>query len=306
MTSDAMPKKNRGYRRIIPSMTALVEFEAVARLNSFTLAALELGVTQAAVSKQIKLLEANLGAQVFVRLHREIRLTGEGLALFAVVSESMQNIASVFDRISEGRVEQELVLATTAAFSQLRIMPRLAALRKILPSVRLRLVTQMFTGGLRNHDIDLAVRYGNGKWDDGQAIALFEEEIFPVCAPAWLETNVAPTRLADFCDTDLIDSDVTSEGWTNWQGWLGMQGEGPIRARYSLRCNLYSDTIQAALQGHGIALGWGRLVDHLVARGELVRLEPFVVKPAEAYYLVVPANRAQTPTIETLVQWLRE
>ncbi|MGF6391332.1 LysR family transcriptional regulator [Pseudomonas plecoglossicida] len=134
--------KHKGYRRIIPSMTALLEFEAVARHGSFTLAAQELGVTQAAVSKQVRQLEENIGAQLFQRLHRSIRLTCEGQALFAVVSDSLQKIASVFDRLGEEGEEQELVLSTTATFSQLRVMPRLGTLRAALPHVRLRMAVR--------------------------------------------------------------------------------------------------------------------------------------------------------------------
>ena len=298
--------KSKGYRRIIPSMTALLEFEAVARLSSFTLAAQELGVTQAAVSKQVKQLEETLGAQLFQRLHRGIRLTSEGQALFVVISDSLQKIASVFDRLSEGEGEQELVLSTTATFSQLRVMPRLATLRSALPHVRLRLATQMFTGDLRNHDVDLLVRYGNGRWEDGNALQLFEEEIFPVCSPAWLARNSAPDSLQALYTADLLDADATTEGWMTWPTWFRELGENPPKLRYSLRCHLYTDTIQAALHGHGVALGWGRMIDHLLASGELVRLTDRLVRPREAYYLVVPHGRSITPTVLGLVEWLRD
>ncbi|GLO15197.1 LysR family transcriptional regulator [Pseudomonas putida] len=297
---------HKGYRRIIPSMTALLEFEAVARHNSFTLAAQELGVTQAAVSKQVRQLEENLGRQLFQRLHRGIRLTSEGQALFTVISESMQKIASVFDRLSDGDSEQELVLSSTATFSQLRVMPRLGRLRSALPQVRLRLATQMFTGDLRNHDVDLLVRFGNGRWEDGIALHLFDEEIFPVCSPAWLARNPLPESLEALYRADLLDADATTEGWMTWPTWFRALGGNPPKLQYNLRCQLYTDTIQGALHGHGVALGWGRMLDHLLASGELVRLTELVVRPREAYYLVVPHGRTTTPTILGLVDWLRD
>ncbi|MFK3817850.1 LysR substrate-binding domain-containing protein [Pseudomonas sp. NPDC089407] len=297
---------HKGYRRIIPSMTALLEFEAVARHNSFTLAAQELGVTQAAVSKQIRQLEENLACQLFQRLHRGVRLTSEGQALYAVLSDSMQKIASVFDRLSEGDSEQELVLSSTATFSQLRVMPRLGSLRSALPQVRLRLATQMFTGDLRNHDVDLLVRYGNGRWEDGIALHLFDEEIFPVCSPAWLARNPLPESLEALYRADLLDADATTEGWMTWPTWFRELGGNPPKLSYNLRCQLYTDTIQGALHGHGVALGWGRMLDHLLASGELVRLTDLVVRPREAYYLVVPHGRTTTPTILKLVDWLRD
>lgn len=194
-------EKTRGYRRIIPSMTALVEFEAVARLSSFTMAAHELGVTQAAVSRQVKALEETLGVQLFHRLHRAIKLTREGEALQQVVSESMQKIAGVFDRLAKYPQQEQIVIAATAAFSQFRFLPRLAQLKQRLPQAQLQLTTQMFTADLLHKDIDVAIRFGSGKWPDGTAVLLFDEEVFPVCAPKWLQEHAALRR------------------WPHWQKW---------------------------------------------------------------------------------------
>jgi DNA-binding transcriptional LysR family regulator len=306
MHTEEIRKKVKGYRRLIPSMTALLEFEAVARLSSFTLAAQELGVTQAAVSKQVKYLEATLGARLFHRLHRAIKLTSEGYVLYSVVSESMQRMASVFDKITEGISEQELVLASTCAFSQLKIIPRLNALRLQQPNLHLRLVTQVTSPDSRGDDIDLAVRFGNGKWEDGTSTFLFDEEVFPVCSPAWLATHAAPSSPEDFLDVELIDSDATLEGWMTWNGWFKELGDGRPKLKYSLRCSAYTDTIQAALQGQGIALGWHRLLEHKLASGELVRLTSHTVKPRDAYYLVVPNGRSTTPLASVLVDWLQD
>jgi len=305
MTTPTGAHKQKGYRRIIPSMTALLQFEAVARLNSFTLAATELGVTQAAVSKQVKALEENLGALLFHRVHRSIHLTEGGEILFASISESLQRVASAFDQITKGSNRQEIVLGSTAPFSQLRIMPRLNALSDALPQVQLRLATQMFTGDLRKRDYDLDVRYGNGQWDDGEAILLFEEEIFPVCAPAWLARNKLPVSLEELAAAGLLDADSTSEGWVDWPGWFRELGLAPATLRYNLRCSLYTDAINAALAGYGIALGWGRLVEHLLASGALVRLEPFTVRTREAYYMVVPHGRPALAHTWTIAHWLQ-
>ncbi|MFV3402762.1 LysR substrate-binding domain-containing protein [Pseudomonas sp. NY15463] len=305
MKTSEQSSTQRGYRRIIPSMTALLEFEAVARNSSITLAARELGVTQAAVSKQIRILEENIGTQLFQRMPRGVRLTGEGQALFAVMSESLQKVAAVFDRLSEGCGEQQLVLSTTATFSHLRVMPRLNGLQAAMPFIRLRLATQMFTGDLRNHDVDLMVRYGNGRWMDGTALHLFDEEVFPVCSPAWLARNSVPSSLEALYTADLLDAEATTEGWMTWPTWFRALGASPPKLGYRLRCQLYTDTIQAALHGHGVALGWGRMLDHLLASGELVRLTDFLIKPKEAYYLVVPQGRDTTSTIMGLAQWLR-
>ena len=296
----------KGYRRLIPSMTALVEFESVARLSSFTVAANELGVTQAAVSRQVKFLEDTLGVRLFHRLHRSIELTDEGEALYLVVAESMQKIAGVFDRLSSGPVQQELVLAATSAFSHFRLLPRLASLKKAQPNLQLRLSTQMFTADLRHKEIDVAVRFGNGRWSDGTATLLFDEEVFPVCSPKWVESRGVPQTLQDVANAALIESDSTSEGWMGWEAWFNAVGLQPLRLNFALRCSLYTDAIQAARYGEGIALGWGRLVHDLVETGELVRLPVASFKPNDAYFIVVPHGRTITAATDGLIDWLRQ
>ncbi|EIM99069.1 LysR family transcriptional regulator [Paraburkholderia hospita] len=287
-------------------MTALVEFESVARLSSFTVAANELGVTQAAVSRQVKFLEDTLGVRLFHRLHRSIELTEEGEALYLVVAESMQKIAGVFDRLSSGPVQQELVLAATSAFSHFRLLPRLASLKKAQPNLQLRLSTQMFTADLRHKEIDVAVRFGNGRWSDGTATLLFDEEVFPVCSPKWVESRGMPQSLQDVANAALIESDSTSEGWMGWEAWFNAVGLRPLRLNFALRCSLYTDAIQAARYGEGIALGWGRLVHDLVETGELVRLPVASLKPNDAYFIVVPHGRTITAATDGLIDWLRQ
>ncbi|MEM5295580.1 LysR substrate-binding domain-containing protein [Burkholderia sp. JPY481] len=298
--------RTKGYRRLIPSVTALVEFEAVARHSSFTLAADELGVTQAAVSRQVKFLEETLGTRLFNRLHRSIELTQEGEALYLVVADSMQKIAGVFDRLSSGPVQQELVLAATSAFSHFRIMPRLASLKEAQPNLQLRISTQMFTADLRPKEIDVAVRFGNGRWGDGSATLLFDEEVFPVCSPRWVETRAMPESLQEVANAALIESDSTSEGWMGWEEWFQALGFRPVRLNFALRCSLYTDAIEAARYGQGIALGWGRLVHDLIEAGELVRLPVESLKVSDSYYVIVPHGRTIAPAIEGLIDWLRQ
>ncbi|MBC3387828.1 LysR substrate-binding domain-containing protein [Pseudomonas sp. SWRI179] len=306
MQPSDIDKKVKGYRRLIPSMTALLEFEAVARLASFTLAAQELGVTQAAVSKQIRLLEETLETKLFHRLHRAIKLTHEGYVLHLVVAESIHRMASVFDKIAEGIGEQEITIACTEAFSHLRILPRLTALRTLQPKLKLRLLTQQVSPSSYRDDVDLAIRFGNGKWEDGSSIFLFDEEVFPVCSPAWLAANPAPSSIADFLDSALIDSDSTLEGWMTWNRWCRELGDMRPKLNYSFRCSSYNDAIQAAMQGHGIALGWSRLIAHRLNSGELIRITPYGVKPKDAYYLIIPSGRKRESITQALIDWLTD
>ena len=299
-------ERAKGYRRLIPSLTALVEFEAVARLRSFTHAASELGVTQAAVSRQIRLLEELLGVRLLDRLHRTTLPTSEGEALYGVVSEAMGKIAGVFDRLSTGVEDnEELVLATTAAFSHFRLMPSLARLKRLHPNLRVRLTTTMFTGDLRHNEVDAEVRWGNGKWSDGTSYLLFDEHVFPVCSPAWRDEYGVPESLEALANMTLIADDPTSEGWLTWAEWFRAMGAQPARLNYGMRTCLYTDAVQAARLGQGVALGWGRLLHEHLASGELVRLTSASLPLRDAYYMVVPHGRTVTPTLQTLMELLR-
>ena len=263
-------------------------------------------MTQPAVSRQVRLLENMLGTPLFYRQHRAIALTGEGETLYAVVAESMKRIAGAIDRISSGQNVQELVLATTSAFSRFRLMPRLADLRCEQPQLKLRLTTQMFTADLRHNEVDLAVRYGNGNWGAGTASLLYDEEVFPVCSPAWLKTNQPPHTLAELARAPLIQSQTTSEGWMGWDEWFQLAGAPKQKLDYTLQCSLYTDAIQATLLGQGVALGWSRMLHELVHNGELIRLTTVSLKPSSAYYAVVPHGRNTTPALNKLIEWLQK
>jgi DNA-binding transcriptional LysR family regulator len=295
----------KGYRRLFPCLMALVQFEAVARLQSFTQAAAELGVTQAAVSKQIKILEESLGAALFVRQYRAIALTGEGKALFAAVSEAMQGIATVYDQLAHGNIEQEIVLASTAAFSHFCLLPRLAALRKENPNIKLRLMTQMFNADLRRNEFDIDVRYGHGKWHDGTSTLLFPDEAFPVCSPEWLLANPGPYSMENLAAQPLIDYDATSEDWINWDNWFRRMGVAKPKLNYALRCTLYTDAVQAALHGQGITLGWRELIKDDLSAGRLIRIMETSIRPNEAYYAVIPHGSELTAIAQTLINWMR-
>lgn len=296
----------KGYRRLLPSLTALVEFESAARLSSFTKASHELGVTQAAVSRQIKALEEQLGVALFYRRYRSIQLTDAGKELNKVVASALQKISGVFDKFALEADEREVVLGTTAAFSHFHVLPRLTELKAEYPEIHLRLATLMFTSELHPDEVNLFVRYGDGTWPDGKSYFLFDEEVFPVCSPSWLNNQPHITSLAELASTDLIDYDSTLEGWMGWNQWFDLNDYSAPKLRYTLRCSLYTDAIQAALHGQGVVLGWGRLVEDFLATGKLVRVTPHSVKVDDSYYLVVPNGQEITQTIHDVMSWLKQ
>src|SRR5262245_34032901 len=156
-----------GFRRRLPSMTSLVVFEAVARRLGFTKAAVELNVTQAAVSRQVQGLEQDLGFVLFRRLHRRIELTERGQILAGVLSQSFNLIDQTIAGVRTRSEEDELVIGATIAFTQLWLLPRISDFRKSHPDTKIQLISQDTPIDLDRDKADLVIRYGDGIWPDG-------------------------------------------------------------------------------------------------------------------------------------------
>jgi DNA-binding transcriptional LysR family regulator len=293
-----------GFRQQLPSMTALVVFEAAARKASFTRAAAELGITQAAVSRQVQALEAGFGFPLFRRLHRAIELTEPGRALAASMSEALGMVAETVGAITS-ETATELTLSATVAFSHFWLLPKVSAFRQAAPDVKLRILTQDGNFNLVRDDIDVAIRYGDGKWPDGKAILLFDDEVFPVCSPAYIAARGAPDCVADLARHHLIANDWQDPNWTGWVQWLAAFGQSLRPKSISMSCNFYTDAINAAIRGEGIALGWNRLVESHLLHGQLVRVSIESVRPRSAYYVVIKSDAASKPSVKAFLDWIR-
>jgi len=181
-------------RRRLPALGALVTFEAAARLGGFTAAAKEIGVTQAAVSRQVRALEDDLGARLFMRAHRRVELTAAGSVLALAVGQSLERIAETVDVIRQPEASVSLTVSATLAFSHFWLLPRLSSLLADHPEIKLRVLSQDLPVDLRDGTVDVALRYGRPPYRDGEVAASMSDEIFPVCSPSML-ARLAPGRL---------------------------------------------------------------------------------------------------------------
>jgi DNA-binding transcriptional LysR family regulator len=286
-------------------MTSLVVFEAAARHGSFTKAAGELEITQAAVSRQVQALEEALRLQLFRRLHRSIELTARGHSLAKTMSEALGLIAHTVQGITDQTKPAELVISASVAFSHFWLLPHISAFRRDNPDVRLKIVTQDSTVNLLREDIDVAIRYGNGTWPDGKAIMLFSDDIFPVCSPGYIDEHGSPDCVADLTRHNLIASDSLDPSWTGWEQWMSAFGYSSDLCNITLSCNFYTDAIYAALRGEGVALGWRRLVSDLLQQKQLVRVTTESVQTRHAYFVVLKATPVRKPAVESFLRWIR-
>jgi DNA-binding transcriptional LysR family regulator len=292
-----------GFRRRIPSLTSLVVFEAAARRLNFSKAADELGVTQAAVSRQIQGLEQELGFALFRRLHRRVELTERGQALSSGLSQSFNLIARTIADVQSQSKEDELVIGATIAFTQLWLLPRISEFRQSHPDTKIRLVSQDTPIDLEHDMVDVVIRYGDGIWADGRSVFLCEDDIFPVCSPTYATTCHLPKTAGELVDHALLDFESANPGWIGWREWLAaFSNVRPSRAVIHL--SYYTDMIHAALAGHGIALGWYCLVEDLLQQGRLVRVTDVQMHTRSAYFVVVPSRKALNPSANAFVEWL--
>lgn len=297
-------------RRSIPSMSALATFEAAARLCSFTLAAAELGVTQAAVSRQIKGLEDDLNTPLFVRANRKVVLTTAGAALSANVSAAFGSMAEMIDTIRQPREANTVTLGASLAFSHFWILPRLHGFRSKYPDIRLKLVADDAITDLRRDRLDVAIRFGRAPFADGHSVASLPDHVFPVCSPRLLQMHNMEAETAHLLRLPLIASDIVNPTWLTWRSWAQGVGIGAEAGKASdlskLRFNHYTDTIQAAVNGEGVALGWSELIRGHLEEGRLVRLGTNVLTLEEQYHVLLPTSREPSENTDVLINWIRE
>ena len=291
-------------RRSLPSLTALTAFEAAARRESFTGAADELGVTQAAVSRRIKALEAELGRTLFDRAHRRVRLTEAGRTLFASVTAAFDDLADSVDRVRMRAAS--LTVAVSVAFGHFRLLPAISSFQATSPEIDLRVISEDAWNAPDDRQIDVAVRYGKPPFRGMRVAGSVEETILPVASPdiAARVGSVSLDALARRADIRKIESASPEPSWLDWAGWLRQSGwTGPFEPA-RLRFSGYSDAAYAAIAGQGVALGWTSLLERPLADGRLVALDVPPLRPTERHYVLVPEHERVTPETDAFVQWI--
>jgi LysR family glycine cleavage system transcriptional activator len=274
----------------LPSLNALLAFEAAARHGSFTLAARELHVTQSAISHQVRTLEEELGLRLFERLGRTLRPTRPGRRLARAADEGLSIIRRAVAELQPGQ-RRTLVVSVLPSFAAQWLLPRLHRFQQEHPHIELKLDSTQRLADLQAGEADLAIRYGPGRYRGLVHARLFGESLFPVCTPALAGKVQKPEDLGRF--TLLHDEPTAAHG--GWSAWLREVG---IRAD-TRRGPTFSDThllLRAALEGQGIALARSVLVEQELAAGRLVR--PFRQTVRSRFHYSVVYARAQQQRVE--------
>ncbi|MEZ5774950.1 MAG: LysR substrate-binding domain-containing protein [Hyphomicrobiaceae bacterium] len=274
----------------LPPLATLATFEAAARHSSFTAAAAELHVTQAAVSRQIRQLEDHLGHRLFVRAHRAVALTREGRDFLHTVTAALTHIADASRELKASDSHPRLTIGADQSAARLWLMPVLAAFCARAPQITLRLVISDDDDRLLSDDLDLAILHGAPPFRGHESALVFPERVFPVASPGYLASRAPLAGPADLAAERLIDLEDEHGSWLNWRIWLTAHGVGPAGPR-AFTADSYPAVIAAAREGLGIALGWQGLVDRDLAEGRLVPALEARMATRFGYHLVWPSSR---------------
>jgi LysR family transcriptional regulator of beta-lactamase len=272
-------------------------FEASARHLSFTRAGLELRVTQAAISHQVKGLEELLGTTLFRRLPRGLALTDEGLALLPVLTEAFERIGTILDRLEHGHIEEVVTVGCNNTFANGWLLQHLGEFQAKHPLIELRLLINNNRIDMAGDGLDLALRFGNGSWHGAEAIHLLSAPLSPVCAPATADRLRHPGDLTQ----EVLLRSYRNEEWPLWFGMTDVACP-PIRGP------VFDSSVtmaEAAAQGLGIALVPACMFQRDLAQGRLVR--PFKTEvSAGSYWLTRLKSKPQTRGMEAFLGWLQE
>ncbi len=258
----------------LPSTRALAAFESAARLGNFSHAARELNTSQSAISRHITGLETHLGARLFHRERRAVRLTEQGALFHRAVVSGLGEIRTAFDTIATWSPSERLTLACTHEISHLVLLPRFEALQAAVgEAVQVHVMTYEYDALERSLDprIDLLLSYQTGNSPSDEHTVVVREAIRPVCSPAFAETHsdVLEQSAQNWGELPFLRVSKENRGWATWEDWFGACGHPDTSPIYTGFEN-YVYLLEAAAAGKGLAIGWQGLVDRHLSNGTLV------------------------------------
>lgn len=285
----------------LPSLTALTAFDATIRLGSFTAAAKALGRTQGAVSRQVALLETQLGAQLFHREHPRVRPTRAAEVFGTRVHRILERLrVAVADVREESAIGGVLHLALLPTFGTTWLIPRLPTFLREHPDVSVELTTSLKTFHFDDGDLDAAIHYGEGTWPGARAERLMREQVTVCCTPALARRVQAPSDLADLTLLQIVSRPRA------WDQWLAARGVEGIEGRRGPRFEHHMMVVEAARAGLGFALLPDFVAEAPLASGELVEVfGPTRFATDRSYWLVYPDRSLELGSLLAFRAWLR-
>ncbi|MGF6229817.1 LysR family glycine cleavage system transcriptional activator [Inquilinus ginsengisoli] len=290
--------------RRLPALTAMRIFEVVGQTGSFTRAAERLNLTQSAVSRQVRHLEEQLGADLLVRRHHRLELTAAGVQLFEALQHAFHEVELAVRGIEEKGNRNRLRINVPPTFARRWLMPRLPGLRRAHPELDVSLGTRLSDSLAERGLLDCAIRFGDGEWPMLKATRLMTERHIAVCAPALLQgiDRDRPADLSRFTFLHVLASD--DRRYLTWRHWLNAAGLDEVDTRGGLEFDLLDLAIEAACDGLGVSVVDRFMVERELASGRLVQLLDVEVEGHESYWLVTRAVQEDSANVALFRAWL--
>jgi len=286
--------------RRLPPLNALKAFEAAARNLSFTKAADELFVTQAAVSHQIKTLEEHLGLKLFLRKNRSLLLTEEGQGYFLDIRDIFTQLIDATEKLLARGAKGSLTVSLTPSFAIQWLVPRLNLFNEAHPDIDVRIKAQDQDENSLTDDVDVAIYYGRGNWSGVETHKLHTEYLVPLCSPMLLNSTIPMNTPADLQKHVLLH-DMTRRNWKTWMKTAGVRdikvNQGPIFSHSSM-------VLQAAVHGQGVALGNSVLAKPDIDAGRLIIPFSHSLESKNAFYLVFRESQSELGKIVSFKDWM--
>lgn len=289
------------YRRaFLPPMADLLAFEAAARHSSISRAAEELHLTQSAVSRQIRQLEAQLGVALFHRVRQRVVLTDAGRVYAADVRTALQYVSSATQKAMASAGGGLFHLAVLPTLGTRWLIPRLGGFTALHPEVTIDFAARSEPFDFAQQPFDAAIHFGAPHWAGAECEYLMHEAVVPVCSPAFRSLH-GIARVGDLAAVVLLQQSTRPTQWAEWFEQAGVAGAPALRGP---RFEQFAMIAQAAVSGLGAALLPSFLVEAEIASGALVVLFPQALTSADAYYLVYPESRAEAPLLRAFRDWI--
>ena len=294
----------QNLRRRISSPAALFVFEAAARLKNFHRAALELNVTQPSVSYQIRNLEKHLRTKLFRRSGRNVELTDAGETFHQALSSAFQTIEESLSQIEQEQRKNLVTICISAPFASYFLMPNLPDLRSRLPGIDLSLKIVSRDTNPVAENAHFSVLLGDGEWAEYQSWKLYDEVVFPLCSPRHVASEALPIAAERLLARDLLHLHERYRQRMGWKEFFEHVLEDEVEIEEHLSFSDQQPLMEAAIDGHGFALGWLGTTDNLVERQALIRPTELEVRTEQAFYLVAPRSLELSKAALDFKQWL--
>lgn len=292
-----MPK----LRGLVPSPNSLFVFEAAARNLSFKRAAGELNVTQPSISHAIKTLERHCGATLFARDNRGVQLTEAGRQLYDEVRTSFRRMEQTLEAIS-ARGTRYITFAASTSLAAHWLAPQLYHFQADHPDIKIRVVATD-RDIEPDQDIDVTVWVRPRGFERPNSWYICDEVIFPVCSPGYLASHPGLRTVDDLDRHQLLHSSDAYRKRMGWAEWVELAGGDTAKVKPDIVFNDYQLTLQGALAGEGIALGWSLTAQYLLKNRLLVRPLPSEIRTDRAFFLLTNDRAGQGQKWRRLVDW---